>query len=331
MIIFLYGPDTFRSRQKLNEIVEHYKKVHKSGLNLKFFEGEDLRTSTERFDRPEFTTEGFSRMLFEDFRDEFQQISMFQGKKMLILRNIFSNREFKEKFLSNPKGFINTKNIILFYEKNEISSDDPLFIFLKKNAKSQEFKPLKGQSLNNWIKKRFESYKITIEPGVEGKLISLIGNDLWQMDNEIKKIIAYKKGEKIELKDIEILVRTKIKADIFKTIDAMALGDKKRALELLHKHLEKGDSPSYLLSMINFQFRNIIEVKDMIERNKSYSTILREAQFHPFVIKKSYNLAKKFTFKELKKIYQKIFQVDLNIKTGKLNPEIALDLLIAEI
>ena len=26
MILFLYGPDTYRSRQKLNEIIEHYKK-----------------------------------------------------------------------------------------------------------------------------------------------------------------------------------------------------------------------------------------------------------------------------------------------------------------
>ena len=34
---------------------------------------------------------------------------------------------------------------------------------------------------------------------------------------------------------------------------------------------------------------------------------------------------------ELKKIYQKIFQIDLDIKTGKIEAETALDLLLAEI
>jgi DNA polymerase III delta subunit len=52
---------------------------------------------------------------------------------------------------------------------------------------------------------------------------------------------------------------------------------------------------------------------------------------HPFVVKKSYQQANKFTLQELKKIYQKIFKADLDIKTGKITPETALDLLLTEI
>ena len=61
MIIFLYGSDTFRSRQKLNEIIGHYKKIHKSGLNLEFSEGKDLN--------------------FEEFWEKFSQ------RSLLIKRN----------------------------------------------------------------------------------------------------------------------------------------------------------------------------------------------------------------------------------------------------
>ena len=42
MIFFLYGNDTYRSKEKLDEIVNHYKQIYKSGLNLKFFENEEL-------------------------------------------------------------------------------------------------------------------------------------------------------------------------------------------------------------------------------------------------------------------------------------------------
>ena len=42
MIIFLYGEDSYRSKEKLNEIINRYKESHKNELNLRRFEGEDL-------------------------------------------------------------------------------------------------------------------------------------------------------------------------------------------------------------------------------------------------------------------------------------------------
>jgi DNA polymerase-3 subunit delta len=151
------------------------------------------------------------------------------------------------------------------------------------------------------------------------------------MNNEIKKLVSFKSKRRIEAEDVELLVKPKIEADIFKTIDAIAQKNKKQALFLIHKHLEKGDSPLYLLSMINFQFRNLLMIKDLIEKNRPYYAILKTTKLHPFVVKKSWQLANKFTFQELKKIYQKIFQADLSIKTGKIEPKITLELLLAEL
>jgi len=361
MIIFLYGPDTYRSRQKLNEIIERYKKIRKSGLNLKYFL------------EPE--------MDFQTFLDEMKQTSMFQEKKLAVLVDIFSNPEFKKRFLEKGRDFLKSENIFLFYETNQIPEKDPLFLFLKKFAKVQEFKLLAGQKLKNRVKKEFLNYGIEIKEEALEKLISFVGNDLWQMSNEIKKLVCYraprqrgegkeeiylfahraprqrgevkedkssfspfvatrvggaenevlfdhKKGVRIELEDVELLVKPKIETDIFQTIDAIAARNKKRALKFIKAHLEKGDSPFYLFSMINFQFRNLLIIKDLIERNLSPYSL---SHLHPYVIKKSIPLLEKFSFSELKKIYQKIFQLDLDVKTGKIEPEMALDLLITEL
>ena len=147
---------------------------------------------------------------------------------------------------------------------------------------------------------------------------------------------SYGKNKKIEAKDIDLLVRPKIEPEIFKTIDAISdknnfNSGKKWALELLHGHIEKGDHPLYLLSMINFQFRNLLVVKELMEKNQPYYSILKTTGLHPFVVKKSYEQAAKFSLKELKEIYKKIFQLDLNIKTGKMGAELALDYLVASI
>jgi DNA polymerase-3 subunit delta len=311
MIIFLYGPDTYRSKQKLNEIIEHYKKIHQSGLNLKFFDEENLN--------------------FQSLKDTLFSTPIFKEKKLLVLKNIFSNQNFKENFLKEKERFINSEDIFLIYEKKEISKDDPLFQFLKKNSKFQEFNLLDNQKLKNWIKEELEKKDAQISPKALEKLIEYVGNNLWRVSNEIKKLVSYKKGEIIQEKDIELLVKPKIETDIFKTINAIAEKKKDKALIFLHQHLEKGDSPLYLLFMINFQFRYLLIVKEMIEKNIPYYIILNQIKLPSFVVRKILEQSKKFTLQQLKKIYQKIFQKDLQIKTGKIEPETALDILIAEI
>ena len=315
MIIFLYGQDTYRMKEKLKEIIESYKKIHKSGLNLRYFDC--LKKTAED--------------VFTNLKDEIRQASMFKEKKLAIITSPFSSSEFKEKFLEKGKDFLRLEDIILFYEEEKIAKNDSLFKFLKKNVKCQEFEPLSGQKLKNWVKKEFGKYKIEITSGVVEKLCEYVGNDLWKMSNEVRKLANFKPKEIIKIEDIEILVKPRIETDIFKTIDAIAQKNKKQALKLLHKHLEKGDSPLYLLSMVSFQFRNLLIVKDFIEHYVPYNVILKKSGLHPFVVKKSYYQSQKFSFPELKKIYQNIFQVDLDIKTGKIESEVALDLLIAEI
>jgi DNA polymerase-3 subunit delta len=298
--------------QKVKEIIKEYKKIHQSGLNLISLEGKDIT--------------------FQDLKDQFQQTSMFKEKKLLVLKDIFSNKDFKEKFAKEIKRFISSEDIILIVEKGTISANDSLFKTLKKKAKWQEFKPLKREKLKAWLKKEFEKYKTRIKPDALEKLIEFLGNDLWRLSNEVKKLVNFKgRGGEIEIGDVELLVKPKIETDIFKTIDFIAKNNKKKAFELLKKHLEKGDSPLYLLSMINFQFRNLLMIRDLIDKNTPFYLISKKTKLHPYVVKKSYPLAKKFKLSELKKIYQKIFEVDLNIKRGRIEAETGLDLLIAQI
>ncbi len=311
MLIFLYGQDTYRSRKKLREIIEHYRKVHKSGLNLKYFD--------------------YSNLSFETLKNEFQITPMFKEKKLIVLENISPHLENEEKFLGLIKNLENSKDIILVYQGGQPDLRSTLFKSLKKYSKSQEFKPLEEEKLKSWVDGEFAKFKTEIDPEALNRLIYFIGNDLWRMNNEIEKLVNFKSRKKINPGDVELLVKPKIEADIFETIDALAQKNKKRALSLINKHLEKGDSPLYLLSMINFQFRNLLMIKDLIEKNRPYYTILKTTKLHPFTVKKSWQLANKFTFQELKKIYQKIFQADLSIKTGKVEPRISLELLLTEI
>ena len=312
MIIFLYGKDTFRIKEKKEEIIKKYTLTKKSGLSLKFFD---------------FLKDGLS------FFDEISQNLIFKEKKLLVLSNLFSSKEAKERFEKEKDRLKKSDDVILIYEEKDLPENDNLFRFLKLNSKMQKFDLLDDGKLKIWVKEKFKKEGAVVDEKAVDLLCEYVGNDLWRMSNEIKKLLTWKKdtGEKITSADVKLLVKPKIDSDIFKTIDAIAEGKKALALELVHKHLEKGDSPLYLLAMINFQIRNLITVKELTEQGRGIRFVSRQSNLSPFLARKMYVFAGRFSFEELKKIYRKILKVDFQIKTGKIKPDTAIEILVAEI
>ena len=316
MIKFLYGQDTYRSRQELNRTINRFKEANNSKIILKRFDDREID--------------------FQEFKNSLQIKSIFKEKK-IIIANPFSNSDFEEKifnFLKKQKDIEKIEDTILFYGEGEARKKSSLFKFLVKKGVSEEFKLLKGKELRNWVVKGFKDSNIKINSGAVNLLIDFIGSDLWQFSNEIKKLVSYKiKEEETEImpEDVNLLIRPKTETNIFKTIDAISLEDKKTALGLMHSHLEKGDSPIYLFSMIELQIKNLIVVKDLSDKGMPFPLILSDSNLHPFVARKSYQLSHKFTMERLKKIYWKIFKLEIKIKTGKIESSVALDLLVTEI
>lgn len=311
MIIFLYGPDSFRSKQKLDEIVAHYKASKKSGLNLASLDAAEIE--------------------FADFYDHFKTVSMFAEKKLIILKNVFSNKNFQEELVGEMKKIEELQDVVVIYESEAPDARLKLYKALLKTCKCQEFELLAGAGLKKWTMGEFEKLGQKINLDALDLLLNYAGNDLWRLSEEIKKLANFKTGTVIRKDDVELFVKPRIELDIFKTIDALAAKNKTQALALLHKHLDGGEVPLYLLSMIAYQFKNLLIVKELAQEGLMYASIVKRSGLHPFVVKKTYYACNQFSLEELKKIYSRIFQIDSDIKTGRIDSEVALDLLVASI
>lgn len=308
MIIFFFGSDTFRLKNKISEILNFYQK-EKGGFNFSYINA--IKDD------------------FKKVKETNSQSSLFKDKKLILIENIFKNKEFKDAFLKEINLFLSTENIILISEDEKIKKNDSLFSFLIKNTKHQEFELLKPFQIKKWIEKKVKENGFSIEE--EALNLLATSNDLWKINNEIKKLISFSDNKKITKKNVLILTNIETETDIFKTIEAISKKNKKQAISLLYNHLKKGESPLYLLSMISYQFKNLIILKELVDQNFSFHELIKKSQLHPFVIKKSLPLLNLFSFPELKNIYSKLFQIDTNIKIGKIEAEAGLEILIAEI
>ncbi len=311
MLIFLSGLDTYRSREKLREMVAEYTNKHQGGLNI------------DRWDCLEVS--------FEALEGTLRSHTLFQEKRLTILEHVLKNAElgrllfeYRQKLLETPQS------IIIFFEEGEVDVKHPLAQYLSRTALCQEFFLLEGKKLLAWVNKEFQRRKLAIAPGVAEKLASEVGSDLWQLSREIEKLAAFKQGTGvIEKADVEALVRPHIETEVFRTVDAIAAQERKLALELLALHFQCSEPPLRLLSLLLFQFRALLLIKDMAARGMPRALISKHAKMHPYAFHKSYGLAQRLSSSELKRIYEQLFLLDLQIKTGKVNPEMALYLFVA--
>ncbi|MDO8470952.1 MAG: DNA polymerase III subunit delta [bacterium] len=303
MLILLYGPDTLRSSVKLGEIIERYRNSGKAGISVRVLDAMECSS--------------------EEVEQELVSAPMFKERKLLIFKHAFEAKLLKEFLLSKAQLLKETDNTLVFVEEKDILAKDAFFQFIQKNGKTQKFSNLSGAPLLSWIVKEGESYGLDISKEAGGELCSLFQDNPWALSQEIRKMAAFKQSEpvkQVSLEDVKAIASAhSFETDIFKTIDAIAKNRKDEALELLHRHIAKGDSPLYLLSMIHFQFRNILQAKDFKGG---------KIPMHPFVFKKSQELASLFSMDELKAIYEKIWGTDLAVKTGVMDGEVALDALL---
>ena len=351
MIIFLYGQDDFRSQQKLKEIeVKFIKEVDNSANSLTKIDGQvsDIKKIS----------------------DILSARSLLNNRRMIIIENIFLNKGktiFTEilDYLKKIKAD-SEKDIIIVVRETSIKSGklgkqavtvdsigkekplptkpQSLFVYFNKQKFSQEFKTLTNTELINWIKKQVTTQGGNISNQTAQTLISLIGNNLWQINNEINKLINYKIGlepsiipgknpinKNIEVSDIEKLTKGKFDENIFALTDAISNKNKTLAIKLLDEQYSAGLTDSYLLSMFIRQFKILLQIRQALDSGLTSRKITSELKLHPFVIQKGISQVRNFNLLRLKNILTKLVTIDSNIKNGRSNGKTMLNLLIAKI
>lgn len=311
MILFLFGADAFRSRQKLNEIVSKFKQKDQAGLNLEIL---DMSEKTPA-----------------DFHKVVGAMPFLAPTRLVVVKNLLAEGGVQDQaavWAALEGGKIPSTTTVVFFEYQPFDKRLKFFKSLKKLAQTQEFPVLSEYELTGWIKATVKKRGGKISVGAVDKLAALAGNDLWRISSELDKLLAYCRGREIAIADVAELVRANLDENIFHLVDAIGQGNRRQALKLLHENLALGKNEQYLLTMIAFQFKNLAQIVPLKEKGMSPDEIKRELKMHPYVIRKTMNQARNFTMKKVEQVYDKLINADLAMKTGKIDPRTALDLLV---
>ncbi len=317
MIIFLYGPDTFRSKEKLKILKKRFiNEVDKSGLNLVELEAEKIGIN--------------------DFNKAIASQSFLATKRMVVIRGVLkATKIFQTEILELLKQgkFREGKddNVLIFWD-DKVDKRSALFKYLFGSKFKEEFEVLANNDLIKWVERRVVERGGRISRQNASLLASKSDGNLWALTGEIDKLIAKKRKGEIEKRDIEESYLVKIDDNIFNLTDAIGNKDKKLALKLINDQLEMGANEIYLLTMITRQFRILLQIKAALEKGggANYRAVAGELKLHPFVVQKGMRQVGKYTMDDLKRIYGKLLEVDMRLKLGG-DGKTLLEMLVVEV
>jgi DNA polymerase-3 subunit delta len=81
--------------------------------------------------------------------------------------------------------------------------------------------------------------------------------------------------------------------------------------------------------MYFYQFRNLVKVKPLSEKGMPQAEIATKLKMHPFVVRKSLDQARNFSWPKLKSLYNELCEIDFASKSGKTDIALALDKFVA--
>jgi len=223
---------------------------------------------------------------------------------------------------------------LVFLESKKISKGNPIYRFASNSEHGyvKEFAPRSGRALNRWIADRLKEKGGRIEPGAINLLAAFVGDDLRLLGQELDKLLTYTGGERpIKERDVQLLVSYVQEANIFHMVDAMGKRNSREAMRLLHRLLEEGQHPLSLLHMIIRQFRILLRIKELTGRGTSAADIKALLGLHPFVVEKMMKQAPNFSIAQLEVIYHRLLEIDVAVKTGRMEPSLALNVFVTEL
>jgi len=237
MIIYLYGPDSYRRNKKLNELITAYRQKYKQ-IDLQIFDLEEDPEAPQKA------------------KEFIKQPSMFVDSKIALVKE--SGMTETKEWLNILKTNLNTpKTFILISDKTEPKK--AFSFLLKKPVTSQYFEELKGDLLEAFLEKEVRVRKLNFSPEARRFFKTYLESSeekTWLAINELDKIALANLPQPLSKADLAQLIHWIVSEKPF-LIAGQILYSRgpKQKLGLLEKLLLQKEEPAHIFNSLAYQAR----------------------------------------------------------------------------
>lgn len=284
----------------------------------------------------------FEKLTGQRFLDSVETLPFMDEHKIVLIENVVLNKDklkkyeatfdYIQKYLENPN-----QNTILILSHEADSLFKGKFVKAVEKAGSfYEISRLDKRQFNGFIVKHFAKSKIKIDSRNAAFINDRLGyNDrdskqnLFEVVNELDKLLNNINSKEPTTAEIEEAVTEQFDDNIFMLTDSLSDRNVQKALEI-YKRLKEEEDPFRIFHMILRQIRNILCVKDCVDKRVNKQTGMSYCSIGSFEYDKGVRFARNFTVDELIAIHSQAYETELKSKTGGPDMEYLVKRLILE-
>jgi DNA polymerase-3 subunit delta len=293
-----------------------------------------------------FTVIDGSRATAEKIADAVETLPFMSDKRMILIKDINLSATGKDRLrqeeldgLERCLQNIPDYSCVVITTKYNVDMRTRLVKSIKENGAVIEFSRLKPGLFEKWVKRQFDNRCKKLKPVVLKRFVEQVayldknsGKTLDDVINEIDKLSEFCKGKDyIDEEDIQAVIPKSLELNIFKLVDSVGYRNTAAAIKLLEDMKLAGEPALKVLFMIARQFRLLYQAACLKDAGYSSKAIASKLRIQPFVVTSLLKQLDNFTRKDLGEAIRACSGIDVRIKTGKVEPWLALELLIASL
>ena len=279
----------------------------------------------------------------EQFLEKININSIFLSQELVVLKRAEKLKNIEEilKYIANLE--IVNKEIIIDYDKEDGKFGAKLKKLLDELEKNRKMKVFLFQKETEEEIRAYIVNELRINGRDLALLLEMIGNNPFKVRNEVEKIKVFLNGEKFDIEKIKNVVSVEKEYQIYEMTRNILLNNPADVM----RYLEQKKEYMGILYSLYSELETMYKISSLKKRGRKFSRnynafkmefeeikeIFKSNNRIPnsYVIFKKLELEQNYTNLNLKKLVFRCWEIEREIKTGKIEMETGVEILIMEI
>lgn len=258
-----------------------------------------------------------------------ETLPFFAERRLILIEDSGLFKKGAEELAEYMASVPETTHFV-FVEK-KVDRKTKMYKEVKRAGSIVEFPRQTDDILARWIEGRIRKSGKNISRAAYSLFIQKTGNDMENIDKELEKLLCYTLDkETIEAEDVKAITTERIENKIFEMIDAVAVHQQKKALELYYDLLALREAPMRILYLLSSQFKRLLTVQAMTNQGFGKKEIASKAGCPEWALKKYQSQCRAFTTAQLKQAVRDGVEYETAVKTGHMGDQIAVELFLVK-
>lgn len=264
---------------------------------------------------------------------DLQTISFLGEKKLIVITNpiflksTYKNEDIIDKF-TNYFTQKEVENYLLILSDFEPDYTLQINSILKVNAEINKIGLITGEKLKEWIDIELKKDNYVIDSYAKDELIERTQGDILTISNELKKLMLYEDKGMISLETVKTLVPRNLDDNIFNLLSAFLVHDKRKVLSIYNDFMTLNQDEIWIMNAFSNKLEEILYTKTLMRQGLGKDEIASYFRCKPGRAYYMMENAKNMNDKALMELINSITKLDADIKTGKIDKKLGLQLFI---